>query len=141
MTRQKPPVITAGDCEPHTWCGTCQAPSRVRLNLHDGTPGGPLLAVVEVCPGCGSNHATPRVEVVPASPGLIARLRSAGQRDPAELCAHGDCRKRAEPGITHSIAGDEGTWTYRFCSRPHRQAWADANWIALPPADRAKVKG
>lgn len=123
-----PPVIVAGDCELHAWCGTCHAPTRVRLALHDGDPEGRLLAVVEVCPGCGSNHTTPMVEVVPQPQprSLLAKLR----RDPlpeTDLCAYGDCRRKGKREHTYEIPADSGTYRYIFCKPGHRAAWAAEN--------------
>lgn len=131
MIGQRSVTIVAGDCEPHTWCAVCQAATRVRLALHDGDPAGPLLAVVEVCPGCGANHATPMVSVTAGPPSLLGRLRRTA-RDESAVCAFGDCRKTGKRGYGHEVVGDEGTWRYVFCSDKHLRAWAQAHWIVVP---------
>lgn len=133
--RRQSVTVVAGECEPHTWCGNCQAATRVRLALHDGSPSGPPLAVIEVCPGCGANHATPNVSVTPEPPSLLGRLRRT-PRDESAVCAFGDCRKTGKREHAHEVVGDEGTWTYVFCSGKHKRAWADAHWIPLPRAGR-----
>jgi hypothetical protein len=125
-----PPVIVAGECEPHIWCATCQASTRVRLTLHGGDPDGPLLAVVEVCPGCGANHATPNVQVTPQPQprSLLAKLR----REPVpemSLCAYGGCRRRGSREHEYTIPSDSGTYRYIFCKPAHRAAWAAENGL------------
>ena len=126
-------TITAGECEPHSWCAACQAPTRVRLALHDGSAEGPLLGVVEVCPGCGANHATPNVTVTPEPQprSLIARLRR-HLPDESALCAYGDCRRRGQRNHEYAIPGDAGTYRYVFCKPAHRERWAAENGLRVP---------
>lgn len=124
-------MIVAGECETRVWCATCQAPTRVRLALHDGTPDGTLLAVVEVCPGCGSNHATPSVNVTTGPVSLLERLRPK-TRPPEQVCAWADCRKPVKQGHRLDLVVDDGVWHVGFCSDDHKRAWALEHWVVLP---------
>lgn len=122
------PVITAGEAEHHTWCSTCQAPTRARVNLHDGEDG-PLLGTIEICPGCGANHATPSVTVTPASPpGWWQRHKPA----PPPRCDRDPCDKRSKTGHTVTVQGEHGRAEYRFCSGEHEREWAREHYVMLP---------
>lgn len=118
----KPPVIVPGEAA-STWCVNCQLPTRLYVPLHDGSPTGPLLGVLEVCPGCGANHATPSVTVTPPSRRWLRRRRE------GPLCAFGDCQRPGNADCTHKLRGDEGTTTYLFCKPAHRNTWLRDNGL------------
>jgi hypothetical protein len=132
------PVITAGETVMGTWCATCQLPTRVRVPLHDGSPGGPLLAVLELCPGCGANHATPMITVTPSLRRRLsfrhpaASIATAVARRDCEArgltpagCAYGDCPMPGSWDCTWRLREDEGTTTYLFCKTAHRTGWLE----------------
>lgn len=139
---RRPPQIVAGEPELHTWCPTCQMPTRVRVPLHHVSLGTSPDAVLEICPGCGTGHDRPALTIVPtpratmgnplvaAAHTLHARLcRRHGRR--ALGCAYRDCRW---PGLyrnQHQMPGDEGVWRFLFCTRRHRRAWARENHFTL----------
>jgi hypothetical protein len=131
-------TIAAGETELATWCATCQLPTRVRVPLYDGSAAGPLLAVFELCPGCGANHATPMIAVTPVKRGRLslrhpvaAAANAANRRDceargvPAVECAYGDCRMPGLWDCTWKLREDEGTTTYLFCKDAHKTAWLE----------------
>lgn len=133
--------IVAGEPELHSWCPVCLLSIRLRIPLHFGDVGGPLAAVLEICPGCGTGHDRPSVTATaaPRQPlqwnPLLAVAHAAhrwvcGRTGRiSRVCAHGDCRW---PGLyrhEHTIAGDEGTWRYVFCTRRHHNAWAARHGI------------
>jgi hypothetical protein len=131
------PVITAGETVTATWCATCQLPTRIRVPLHDRSPDGQLLAVLELCPGCGANHATPMITVTQprrrfslrhpvaagGPPGYLRDSEARGQ-GPAG-CAYGDCLMPGSWDETWRLREDEGTTTYLFCKAAHRTAWLE----------------
>ncbi len=136
-------TIVAGEPEFHCWCQVCQTPTRVRIPLHHRTTASPAVNVLEMCPGCGTGHDRPSVNVTrpprERSRGhLLARLaralhgRACARRGLRALgCAHQDCQW---PGLyrhEHSIPGEDGTWRYMFCRASHRRAWAEANRLVL----------
>lgn len=127
----KPPVLALGEVVAHSWCATCQAPSRVRAAVHATSPGGVLLGTLEVCPGCGANHAEPSV-ALPAAP--RPRLLRPLRRRTAwtGLCAAGGCRMPGRKRYELTVPGEAGTWRYRFCTRKHRDSWAAEHWVTLP---------
>lgn len=135
--------VVAGEPELHTWCHVCQLPTRVRIPLHIGNPAGPSVSVLEICPGCGTGHDRPSVNVTaaPRAPRqwhpLLAIAHAAhrwvcGRTGRiSRPCAHGDCRL---PGLyrhEHTIGTDDGTWRYVFCTRRHRRAWAVQHRIVI----------
>lgn len=117
-----------------TWCEPCQLPSRMRVPVHDGTPSGPMLGVLELCASCGGGTTAPHITITPPLPGVrrgpavwLARkahgLACRRNGVPALACAYGDCQW---PGLwrrEYAISGDEGTTRYVFCRRGHQQAW------------------
>jgi hypothetical protein len=131
------PVITAGETVTSTWCATCQLPTRLRIPLHASSPAGPLLAVLELCPGCGANHATPMITVTPVPrrrwfrlrhpvasvATVIARQDCEARGVPPAGCAHGDCPMPGSWDCTWKLREDEGTTTYLFCKPAHRTEW------------------
>lgn len=127
----KPPVIVLGETTAHTWCATCQAPTRLRIPLHSGSASGPLLAVVEACLGCGASHAEPMVSVEPAPKRRLPSLPRLPQRDETSVCAYQQCRMPARDKHSAAVDGDDGRWLFRFCTARHRAAWAQENWIVL----------
>lgn len=133
--------VTAGEPELHCWCPTCQLPTRVRVPLHIGSPSGPPAGLLEICPGCGTGHDRPSVtaadaprerrrplvQLAHAVHGRACRRRAR----PATGCAHDTC---PWPGLhrnQHTMAGDDGTWTFLFCTRRHMRAWADQHHFTL----------
>lgn len=139
----KPPLIVAGEPEFHCWCAVCQLPSRVRVPLHHRTTAGPVVNVLEVCPGCGTGHDRPSVTVTDAprerrAGHPLARLARAlhgrvcarkGLRPLA--CAFGDCQWPGLYRLEHTVPGEDGTWRYVFCRKAHRRAWAEANRLRV----------
>ena len=135
-------TIVAGEPEYHCWCATCGTPTRLRIPLHAGTTAGPVVNVLEVCPGCGTGHDRPSVTITRAPRERqrrghpLARLaralhgRMCARKGLRPLgCAHGDCRW---PGLyrhEHAIEGEDGTWRYLFCRKSHQRAWAMGNGI------------
>jgi len=130
------PVIVAGETLASSWCGTCQLPTRVRVPLHDRSPDGQLLAVLELCPGCGANHATPMITVTQPRRRWFslrhpaAAVATAVNRRDCETrgltpagCAYGDCPMPGSWDETWRLREDEGTTVYLFCKPGHRQAW------------------
>jgi hypothetical protein len=140
MFRRRPVIIVAGDTALSSWCATCQAPIRIRIPLHDGSIAGPFLGTIEVCPGCGANHATPNITVTPARRGQLlhpvaAAANAVNRADcearglPATECAYGDCRMPGLWDCTYKLRQDEGTITYLFHADSHRQAWLEENGL------------
>jgi len=133
------PVIIAGDTLQSSWCATCQLPTRIRVPLHDGSLTGQLLAVLELCPGCGANHATPMITVTAAPRRRWFKLRhpvasvatAVARRDceaqgvPLTGCAYGDCPMPGSWDCTWRLREDEGTTVYLFCKDAHRGAWLE----------------
>jgi len=129
------PVITAGDTQV-TWCANCQAPTRLRIPLSDQK--GPL-ADLEVCTGCGANHATPRVELTPAPLAIrhpvAAAANALNRREceatgrPAVLCAFGDCQMPGRWSCTRRLQGDGGSTVYLFCGDDHKREWLKENHL------------
>lgn len=68
--RRSVTVIAAAEPETGAWCPVCLMPSRVRIPLHDGATDGPLVATLEVCPGCGTGHDRPSATV---TTGILGR--------------------------------------------------------------------
>jgi hypothetical protein len=136
------PEIVAGDPELHCWCRVCQMPSRVRIPLHLDAVSTMPAAVLEICPGCGTGHDRPSVTAMPLPRERISPLVAAAhtvnrwfQRRrgrPALGCAHRDCPWPGTYRHQHEMLGDEGRWTYHFCTRRHRAAWAADHLIRLP---------
>jgi hypothetical protein len=135
-------VIAAGATALAGWCATCQLPTRVTVPVHAGTPGGPLLGTVELCPGCGANHATPMVTVTPARRGrfrfrhpvasvaaMAARHDSEARGLPAVECAYGDCPMPGSWDRTWRMQEDAGTTTWLFCKPAHRTAWLEESGL------------
>lgn len=136
------PAIIAGGITLHAWCNPCQAPTRIRIPLHLGSTASPAVNVLEVCPGCGTGHDRPNVEVTPAREAprghLIARLaralhaRSCRRKGRLALgCAYGDCQWPGLWRLEHAMDGDEGTWRYLFCTKRHRRSWAADHQLRL----------
>lgn len=133
--------IVAGEPELHCWCPVCQIPSRVRVPLYLDTTGTDPVAVLEICPGCGTGHDRPSVSVSPTprprprplvalAHAVHARLcRRRGLR--ALGCAHRDCPWPGQYRHKHQLLGDEGTWSYLFCTKRHRTAWAADHQLRL----------
>ena len=142
MRRLLTVAVVAGEPELHAWCAVCQAATRVRVPLHIGSLGAPLAGVLEICPGCGTGHDRPSVNVAAAPRqcrrALVALAHAVHRRHcerqgrPAVGCAHADC---PWPGLYRhqiEIPGDDGMWRLFFCRNRHRRTWAAANGIHLP---------
>lgn len=138
-------VITAGEPELRAWCSVCQLPTRLRLPLHAGDLTGPVVAVLEICPGCGTGHDRPSVNLVPVPRGprqregnpLTRLARHAHARicrrsgRPALACAYADCQWPGLHRNTAEVPGDDGTWRYVFCRPSHKRRWAAEHAIVL----------
>lgn len=136
------PQILAGEPQLHCWCPVCQLPSRVRVPLHIGSLGTPPASVLEICPGCGTGHDRPSVNITaPDAPrgwhpltALAHALHAwaCRRRGLAAIgCAHRDCRW---PGLyrhQHQMTGEDGTWRFLFCTRRHKRAWLAENHFHL----------
>lgn len=134
----KPPVIVAGDTILATWCATCQLPTRIRIPLHADSQDGQLLAELELCPGCGANHATPMITVtqkrrrrfslrhpiVSVATAVSVRDCEARGLTPAG-CAYGDCPMPGSWDHTFALREDIGTTTYLFCNGTHLARWLE----------------
>lgn len=133
--------IVAGDPELHCWCPVCQLPSRVRVPLHLDAVGSSPVAVLEICPGCGTGHDRPSVTTTPLPRERTKALVSAAhalnrwlQRRrgrPGIGCAHRDCPWPGQYRHQHEMHGDEGRWRYLFCTARHRRQWAADHLIPL----------
>jgi hypothetical protein len=130
------PVIVPASTAMSTWCATCQLPTRLRIPLHAGSQDGQLLAELEVCPGCGANHATPMITVtqkqrhrfslrhpVASVATAVNRADCEARGVPAAGCAYGDCPMPGSWDTTWVLREDIGTTTYLFCRPDHKTAW------------------
>lgn len=134
--------IVVGDPELHCWCPVCGAPTRMRIPLHLDVVGSTPTAVLEICPGCGTGHDRPSVAVTPvprqrtspvvAAAHAVNRWLQRRHGRPALGCAHRDCPWPGRHRHQHEMTGDEGRWTYHFCTGRHRIAWAADHLIRLP---------
>jgi len=140
-------ALVLGEPELGAWCSVCQLPTRLRVPVHlDDPPLYTLLARLEVCPGCGSTHAVPKVELIPEpaspspspsrpkrrSPRLIltrrAYERACRRHGSRPLdCAWQDCRYPGYAGCTFQVLEDDGTVRFFFCGRRHRRLWLGEN--------------
>jgi hypothetical protein len=124
-----------------TWCANCQASTRLRIPIHDQRG---HLADLEVCTGCGANHATPRVEMVPApltirhpvaaAANALNRRQCQATGQPAVLCAYGNCQMPGRWACTWKLQADDGSTTYLFCKDAHRESWLTDNGLTVSEA-------
>jgi hypothetical protein len=65
-------TIAAGEPELACWCAVCLTPTQLRVDL---TVDGEIVAILEICPGCGTGHPNP---TVPSSGGRGVSASPAG---------------------------------------------------------------
>ena len=133
--------LAAGAVVTGRWCPRCDAPLRVAVPVHAGTPGGALLATIEVCAGCGEGHI-PAVPVVTISAPSRreARLRvwlriqwwlhgreAARAGHPVTGCAVPECRRPGWWDCAWYESVDGGRVRWVFCGRRHRSQWLAAH--------------
>lgn len=127
--------LTAGETRPDVWCEPCSANVAIRIPLHYGDVGRPVIAHLTVCASCGTRYL-PSVPVatLAARPWripnpVLAVLWTVHRRASAKRgvrpvpCAYGDCRRPGWRDCSYAEPVDGGVVTWMFCGKRHRRAW------------------